>query len=304
MTKEDKILVCIPAYNAEESITASVNSVLNQSIKNFKILVVDNNSTDETSRVVEKIRYANNNSEKIELIINPVNLGRIQNWNKCIELFLSSDFDYLKFLFTGDILNKDGLEILLSGFRKCDYKIGVAVAGYNNIDGGIIKKVKKFDKEECLDSKEGLLSFVKRGNWVGSPLSCMFSRGAVRDIRFDKNFDFASDYKFFVEVVSKFNALCVREVVGDFSTPQRKHLQKYKSTLFAKLEELHTRYGALEMLKRYLPESETNQLTKYLNKESLKILAVSSPFVDVFEIFAYKIRMSSFSILTRLKKNK
>ena len=138
--REDKILVCIPSYNAEESISVTIESALDQSVKNFKILVVDNNSTDKTSEIVENIRHDNDNFEKIEFVANPSNLGRISNWNKCIELFLLSDFDYLKFLFTGDTLQKDCLEALLDGFKRYDDKIGIVVAGYNNTEGGMVKK--------------------------------------------------------------------------------------------------------------------------------------------------------------------
>lgn len=304
VTKEEKILVCIPSYNAEESISATINSVLNQSIKNYGILVVDNCSTDKTAEIVEKMRRADDNSEKIKFEANPTNLGRIPNWNKCIELFLLSDFDYLKFLFTGDTLQKDCLETLLNGFKRYNDKLGIVAAGYNNTEGGITKKIKRFNEERHLTSKEGLTLFVEDGNWVGAPLSCMFSKDAVRDLRFDKSFDFTSDWIFYIHVVCRFDALCINKIVGNFSALQRKHFQKYRSNLFAKLEELHTRYFALEKLKAYISEAETNQLVKYLNKESVKALILHISLADSFSIFIYKLKKSVFNPRFGFKKTK
>lgn len=302
--REDKILVCIPSYNAEESISVTIESALDQSVKNFKILVVDNNSTDKTSEIVENIRHDNDNFEKIEFVANPSNLGRISNWNKCIELFLLSDFDYLKFLFTGDTLQKDCLEALLDGFKRYDDKIGIVVAGYNNTEGGMVKKVKVFNEEKYLTPKEGLRLFVESGNWVGAPLSCMFSKDAVRGLHFDKSFDFTADLVFYINAVCRFDTLCITKIAGNFSALQRKHFQKYRPSLFAKLEELHSRYFALEKLKKYLSETEENQLTKYLNKESAKTLILHLSLADSLHIFIYKVKMSSSNLRGLFKRIK
>lgn len=297
--KKDKILVCIPSYNAEESIATTIESVLNQSIKNYKILVVDNCSTNKTAEVVEDMRRINDNSEKIEIIVNPSNIGRIMNWNKCVELFLLSDFDYLKFLFTGDTLQKDGLKMLLDGFKKHDDRLGIVVAGYCATEKDLVKKTQVFGEEKYLTSKDELMLFVKKGNWVGAPLSCMFSRKAVYDICFDENFDFTSDYMFYINLASKHDALCVDGNIGNFSLLQRKHLQKYKGSLFAKIEEIHARYFALARLKKHLSGSEENKLINFLNKEAAKIIIFHTPLRDALDIFVYKIKRSFISIWHR-----
>ena len=47
------VSVVIPAYNAQESIKAAIESVLNQSLKPDEIIVVDDGSTDNTADIVK-----------------------------------------------------------------------------------------------------------------------------------------------------------------------------------------------------------------------------------------------------------
>ncbi len=49
-----KISVVIPAYNEEDLIGKTLESIRNQSYKNFIITVVDNNSTDKTVEIAKK----------------------------------------------------------------------------------------------------------------------------------------------------------------------------------------------------------------------------------------------------------
>src|SRR5256885_3014027 len=57
MKGECKITVVIAAYNRSEMLKATLNSVLNQESNNisYEVIVVDNNSTDNTKQVVENL---------------------------------------------------------------------------------------------------------------------------------------------------------------------------------------------------------------------------------------------------------
>ncbi len=57
-----KMTVIIPAYNCERDIAKCLDSILNQSYprEDFEVIVVDNNSTDNTAKVIKKynVKYA------------------------------------------------------------------------------------------------------------------------------------------------------------------------------------------------------------------------------------------------------
>jgi len=49
-----KVSVLICTYNAEKYIDATLLSVLNQSYKDFEVLILDNNSKDKTVEIMKK----------------------------------------------------------------------------------------------------------------------------------------------------------------------------------------------------------------------------------------------------------
>lgn len=61
MSKNPKVSVVIPAYNAVRFVNATIDSVLSQTLQDFEILAVDDGSTDNTKEILEtygdKIRY-------------------------------------------------------------------------------------------------------------------------------------------------------------------------------------------------------------------------------------------------------
>ena len=61
LPQEPLVSVLIPARNEEENIESCINSFLTQTYKNYEILVLDDNSSDNTYKIVEKLtkKYPN-----------------------------------------------------------------------------------------------------------------------------------------------------------------------------------------------------------------------------------------------------
>jgi glycosyltransferase involved in cell wall biosynthesis len=75
------VCICVPTYNAAETIKETLESILLQTYSNIVIHIVDNASTDGTLRVVESIA---NNRVKIHKHVE--NSGAEGNFNRCIQL--------------------------------------------------------------------------------------------------------------------------------------------------------------------------------------------------------------------------
>ena len=165
ISKVPLISVCIPVFNGEEHIRASIESVLHQTEKNFELLIVDNCSTDNTPEIV-----ASYDDSRIQLFKNTSNIGSISNFNKCIEL---SQGEYFVLLPHDDIL----LPTALNTFSKAliaDPKIGLSYSSYYIINGnGEQNDFRMVAPEDKIMSSE---EAVKELIIYGSPIQCAMVR--------------------------------------------------------------------------------------------------------------------------------
>ena len=58
--QQEKVSIIIPVYNASNTISTALESLINQTWKNIEIIVVDDCSTDDTCKIIEKIAYLDN----------------------------------------------------------------------------------------------------------------------------------------------------------------------------------------------------------------------------------------------------
>ena len=56
MNNQVDIDIIIPVYNSQKFIKKAIDSVLKQSFKNWRLIIVDDASTDDTLKILEKIR--------------------------------------------------------------------------------------------------------------------------------------------------------------------------------------------------------------------------------------------------------
>lgn len=75
------VTVLMPAYNAEKYIKYSIDSILNQSFSDFEFIIINDCSTDNTVKVVQ--RYSD---RRIRIVCNEVNLKIARTLNRGIEL--------------------------------------------------------------------------------------------------------------------------------------------------------------------------------------------------------------------------
>ena len=55
-----KVSVIIPVYNGERTLRHFLKSILDQTYKNYEVIVVDNNSTDKTKDIIKEFQTKDN----------------------------------------------------------------------------------------------------------------------------------------------------------------------------------------------------------------------------------------------------
>jgi len=83
MPDNPKVSVLMPAYNTEKYITEAIESILNQTFKEFELIIIDDCSTDRTWEIIQDYTKKDN---RIIALRNEKNLGIPENRNKLISL--------------------------------------------------------------------------------------------------------------------------------------------------------------------------------------------------------------------------
>jgi glycosyltransferase involved in cell wall biosynthesis len=97
-----KISILLPTFNADNNLFLAVKSILNQSFKNWTLLILDDGSTDNS---LEKIN--NLSDERIKIFKNKINKGISYRLNQGIKL---SSTKYIARMDSDDISFPDRLE--------------------------------------------------------------------------------------------------------------------------------------------------------------------------------------------------
>ncbi len=110
-----KVSVIIAAYNVEDYIERCINSVINQSINDIEIIIVNDGSTDNTLEVISRISKRDNRIS----IINQKNQGVMKA--RC-NGYIKAIGEYILFVDGDDWLREDALELLYNKSKKsnCD----------------------------------------------------------------------------------------------------------------------------------------------------------------------------------------
>jgi glycosyltransferase involved in cell wall biosynthesis len=99
-----KVDVVVPCYNYGRFLEACVYSVLNQSVKDVRVLIIDDASSDGSAAVARKLAEAD---FRVTVIAHPKNRGHIDTYNEGIDWAAS---DYFLLLSADDMLVAGALQ--------------------------------------------------------------------------------------------------------------------------------------------------------------------------------------------------
>ena len=167
INNESKVCIILPVYNGSQYIRTAIQSILNQTYRDFEIIVVDDGSTDETYRLIEPwikdgtVHYIHQN-----------NKGPAVARNTGIQ---AAKGMFLKFLDYDDILYPQQLELQVRHLiNKPDHYISVTDYEYK-----FENKTKKYVKISIGENNQ-LACFIQ-GN-IGPIHSFLVRRSFVQNI--------------------------------------------------------------------------------------------------------------------------
>jgi glycosyltransferase involved in cell wall biosynthesis len=175
------VSVCIPMYNNAATITRCLDSVLAQDGVDFEVLVVDDESTDDSAAIVRSVLRPED-----RLLVNDARLGLVGNHNECLE---RAHGRYIQFVHADDWLLPGALRALTRELEESDAGMAFAPRQVVTDDAEFIRRCGRlhthFRKlQRRNDGRALVLQMALNGmhhNWIGEPTCVMFRRELALD---------------------------------------------------------------------------------------------------------------------------
>lgn len=107
-----RVSIVIPAYNNEQYLAATLDSVLNQTYSDYEVVVADHSSTDGTAAVLE--RYRDRPRMRI-LEATPAGGGAQRNWNRVSQ---AASGELVKLVCGDDLVSPELLSRQVAAFER------------------------------------------------------------------------------------------------------------------------------------------------------------------------------------------
>ena len=158
-----KFSILIPVYNVEKYLEQCLNSVINQTFKDYEVIIVDDGSTDNSSCICDA--FAEKYSEKIQ-VIHKKNQGLISARRIAID---KAQGEFCIFVDSDDFIECNLLETVNSYLLK-DVNIDMVIYSFNYYTDGIKNKRNRFVAEDskiwCADDKKRCFEMLATGDSI------------------------------------------------------------------------------------------------------------------------------------------
>lgn len=214
---EKLVSIIIPTYNSEKYISETISSILEQSYKNFELIVINDGSTDNTKDIIDIFCKQD---DRITLI-NKNNSGVSDSRNKGLEQSIG---EYISFVDSDDIWLKNNLELKIKALNsnKVD-----GVYSFCEIIDEKSKKTGIIKKGDALFTLENMLHWD--GNYITIPSGLIFRKSAIQSINgFNIRLSNNADQDLLIRLLAKNHKI---GLINEVTWLYRKHSNNMSSNI-------------------------------------------------------------------------
>lgn len=196
--EDKKISIIIPVFNAEKSLGMILEDLLNQTYRNFEIIIVNDGSTDNSNCVIEE--YLQKDSRIISKEIKNQGPSKARN----VGLDMATG-DYIRFADSDDRIPDTSLEELI---KPCvnDDQIDMVIGNYVCVPEkgyftGYKLKSGKISQNELID----MFAEYTKTFYFGVPWNKLYKRDIIEKykIRFEESINWCEDFLFNMQYFDK-----------------------------------------------------------------------------------------------------
>ncbi|MFJ7729605.1 glycosyltransferase family 2 protein [Neobacillus sp. NPDC097160] len=260
-----EITVLMPVYNASEYIRETIDSVLNQTFKDFEFLIINDGSTDNSEEIIKTY-----SDPRIRLVNNEKNMRLIATLNRGIDL---AEGKYIARMDADDICLPTRLE---KQYKVMEENPDIALCGT-----GIKMMGKKFFQPLVMTDPKQIRNVMRVFNVFFHP-TIMFRKNILieNEYRYDPRYLHAEDYQLFQLMSEKHKLTNIDETLllyrlspGGISRVHNTEQQTMTYTI------------TTEALKRIGINFDRNQYAdRYLTKE--QILEIKDTLEQIYRVEA------------------
>lgn len=193
-----KVSIIIPAYNIENYIRKSIESILQQTYKNFEIIVVDDGSTDNTWNILQSMALTDNRI----IVRRQQNSGTASARNKALE-YVSGE--YITFVDGDDALTSETIEnnikYLIDDLQLDWVSFPIIRVSENNEYTNKKKHYQNFySSNDKVVFQKDFLRYFYYGRLSGLCCGTLYRWSSVKDIRFPMG-EYYEDSFYFCETL-------------------------------------------------------------------------------------------------------
>jgi glycosyltransferase involved in cell wall biosynthesis len=231
------ISVMIPTYNRVHLVGRTIDSILNQEFTDWDLVVVDDASDDDTTKIVTE--YCGQDP-RLHLVANKRNLGLTRNWNRCLDLATGS---LVQIMQSDDLIDADYLGLVSEAFTLRP-EIGFVAASCRHIDvdGRIIHSGNARAPRLYHAGDEAVTALLTEG-WPHVSSIVMRRQCYEKMGKFDEKIWHGPDGEMFTRIASRFSFYHF----GDVHTSFRRH-----GSNMGVLEYLRADFLEIDMYKKRL----------------------------------------------------
>ncbi|MBV5339797.1 MAG: glycosyltransferase family 2 protein [Deltaproteobacteria bacterium] len=171
-----KVSILIPVYNRKKYIADCIESAINQTYKNYEIIIVDNASNDGTWEICKN--YSLNNPQ-IHAYRNEINIGPVLNWIECVK---KAKGEYIKILWSDDLMHSDFLNKVLPFIENPEigfvYSVAKIFRNHPDDECLVMGSVNKTGVYSCDEYINGIML---NKSYPGSPGCAIFKTIDVKE---------------------------------------------------------------------------------------------------------------------------
>jgi len=150
------VSIITPTYNSEKFITETIKSVQNQTYTNWEMIIVDDDSSDQTNSIVEAFSAGDSRIKAHQLKINsgPAkarNVGIENAKGKYMTFLDADDIWFPDFIENSiDTINKTGVHFVFSSYRRSDENLNFIYSDFIVPEKVTYRDILKTNSISCL----------------------------------------------------------------------------------------------------------------------------------------------------------